>query len=390
MSNMTNMTESELRDQCDAFFHGNRRKSPATTFTEMAAWAQQHHISHDVYGEGELIKNFEQKVARLLGFEAGLFCITGTMTQPNALHVACLERGSDLVGLHASSHIMIHENSNYQLMNRFKSINLGEPYRPWLAKDLQAVPDRLAAVLYELPMREIGGQMPSLAELDEIKRLCGERNIHLHMDGARLWEAATGYGKPLDEVCAGFDSCYVSLYKGIGGLGGAMLLGKSDFITKADVWMKRSGGNLIHRSPYIVAAAMQFEQKLAAMPRWLARTHELVRMLAQVQDNDPAPLLQINPATPQCNLLHLYFPLGVAQINAIRNCIAEQERVWLFGNARNTALPNQSMVELYIGENLCDLDDQRLQSLLQKLLDAIRQEKQPQPINMAAPTVASV
>ena len=366
------MTELELRDSCDIFFHGNRRKTPAATFAEMAAFAQQHDLAHDVYGEGEFIAAFEAKIAQLLGFEAGLFCITGTMTQVNALHLACLERGSELVGLHSSAHILVHENSNFQLLERFKSINLGEPYRPWLAADLQAIPDHLAAVLYELPMREIGGQLPSLLELDAIKNLCHERMIHLHMDGARLWEAATGYGLPPAAVCAGFDSCYVSFYKGIGGLGGAMLLGTADFVAKAKVWMKRSGGNLVHRSPYVVSAAMQFDEKLAAMPRWLARTHELVRMLRQLQEDGPLPLLQINPATPQCNMLHLYFPLGVAQMNAIRNRIAEEERAWLFGNARNTALPNQSMVEMYIGENLCDLDDARLQALLQKLLQLIR------------------
>lgn len=369
------MTDLELRDSCDTFLHGNRRISPASMFGSMANWAEANQIAHDVYGEGELIQGFEAKIAQLLGFEAGLFCITGTMTQVNALRLACSERGSELVGLHVSSHILVHENSNFQLLNCFKSVNLGEPYRPWLARDVEAIPEPLAAVAYELPMREIGGQLPSLDELEAIKTVCRERNIHLHMDGARLWEAATGYGKPLAEVCAGFDSCYVSFYKGIGGLGGAMLLGKASFIAKARVWMARSGGNLVHRSPYVVSAAMQFDAKLAAMPHWLARTHELVSLLDTLQQGTPAHarLIRTNPATPQCNLLHLYFALDVTRMNALRNRIAEQERAWLFGNTRNTALPNQSMTELYVGENLCDLAPQRLQQLLQCLLNGMAQ-----------------
>ena len=98
---------------------GHRALSPAESFARMAGWCEEHQVQHDTYGEGELVQGFEKKVAALLGLEAGLFCITGTLTQVTALRLACEERGSSLVALHASSHILVHERSNYQLLQTF-------------------------------------------------------------------------------------------------------------------------------------------------------------------------------------------------------------------------------------------------------------------------------
>lgn len=359
------MNELQLRQQCTQFFHGHHAARPAVSFSAMSAWCAQHEVGMDVYGKGDFVQEFEAKIADLTGYPAAMFCITGTMAQMIALKLACERHASDVVGLHASSHILLHEQNNYQHLQLYKVQHLGEPYRPWLASDLAAVPCPLACAAYELPMREIGGQMPSWQDLLEVKKLARTRGIHLHMDGARLWEAANAYGKPIAEVCEGFDSCYVSFYKGIAGMGGAMLLGSEEFISQARVWMHRFGGSVIHRLPYVVSAAMQFDTRLAAMPLYLRRAQEFARLIAQ------QPQLRINPAQPQCNLFHLYFPASSSQVNTIRNQIADEERVWLFSNARNTALPNQSMVELYCGDNLLAFDLPTIARILQLFVDKL-------------------
>src|SRR4029453_12776628 len=95
-----------------------------------------------------------------------------------------------------------------------------------LAGDLKAYPERLAALLVELPAREIGGQLPTWDELNELSELARARGVHLHMDGARLWEAREAYApRSLADICALFDSVYVSFYKGIGALAGATVPG---------------------------------------------------------------------------------------------------------------------------------------------------------------------
>ena len=359
------MSDAELLAACHTVFPGHRARTPAQMFAAMAAWCEQNNVAHDVYGNGALIEAFENKVAALLGFEAAVFCISGTMAQVTALRLACEDRASTLVALHPTSHIVVHEKSNYQLLGHFHALQVGDRHRPWTVDDLAAIPDKLGAVAMELPMREIGGQNPAWDELDAIKAHCRGRGAHLHMDGARLWEAAAGYGRSPRDVAAGFDSAYVSLYKGIGGLGGSLLAGSTSFVARAAEWFRREGGNVIHRSPYVVSAAMQFDQRLAAFPAYFERTRWLYDELRA------HPLIRPNPARPQANMLHLHLPVSRERALAIRNELAGQHGVWLFGRAAHTALPNTSVVELYIGDNLLDMPDQAVRDALNLLSTAL-------------------
>ena len=359
------MSDAELRQNCHTVLPGHRPATPAETFAAMAAWCEANAVAHDTYGDGTLIKEFEQKIAALLGFEAAVFCITGTMTQATALRIACAERGSKLVALHPTSHILKHERGNHQLFDHFHALQIGDPNRPWTLDELKAIPDRLGAATLELPMREIGGQCPSWDELNAIKAYCKQQSIHLHMDGARLWETAAAFDRPLHEIAAGFDSVYVSLYKGIGGLAGAVLLGSAAFVAKAQEWFRRQGGNVYRRTPYVVAAAMQFDQRLAEMPAYFRRTQWLYGALRDF------PLLVPNPAAPQANMLHLHLPVGRERAHEIRNRIAAQHGVWLFNGANHAALPNRCSTELYIGDNLLHLPDQRVREILALWSDAL-------------------
>lgn len=352
------MTDAELRERCHTFIPGHHQPTPAQTFAAMAAWCDSHRVAHDRYGDGALIQQFEQKIADLLGMEAAVFCISGTMAQVTALRLACAERGSRLVALHPTAHILRHERGNFQLLDHFQALQVGDPFRPFTLDELKAIPDKLGAVAVELPMREIGGQSPGWDELRALKHYCRDQGIHLHMDGARLWEAAAGYDRSLHAIADEFDSVYVSLYKGIGGLGGAMLAGNQEFVAKAREWFRRQGGNVIHRTPYVVSAAMQFEARLAAMPAYFRRTQWLYQQLAGF------PKLTPNPARPQANMLHLHMPVSRERAIELRNRIAEEHGVWLFGYASHAALPNHSVVELYVGDHLLNMPDRQVLEVL--------------------------
>jgi threonine aldolase len=339
--------------------------TPADDFQAMADWCRRNGVAHDRYGNGELVQAFEARVSALLGFKAARFCLTGVASQVVALRLACDIRGSDRVLTHPTSHLLLHENQNAQLYDWFKLFRVGSAYRPLSLEALQSYPDPVAAVIYELPLREIGGQLPDWEELQAIKTWAKQNKVHLHMDGARLWEAATGFGKSLAEVCEGFDSVYVSFYKGIGALAGAMLLASEAFIRRAKVDMQRQGAVTFRHTPYAVSAAMQFEQRLDAMPKYLERAKELYGILKQY------PRLIPNPAQPNCNMLHLYLPVSAAKANAIRDAIAAEHKVWLFNGANDAALPNQSYFEWYVGDNLLVLDDEVLHLALKSLSEAL-------------------
>ena len=359
------MTDTELLARCTTIFPGHRARSPAEMFAAMAAWCDANGIAHDTYGDGALIQGFERRVAELLGFEAAVFCISGTLAQVTTLRLAADARDRAPVALHPTAHIFVHERSNYQLLGHFDALRAGDPFRPWAAADITNIPDRLSAVALEIPMREIGGQLPRWDDLQAIKAHCRAHGIHLHMDGARLWEAAAGYGRPVAEIAAGFDTVYTSLYKGIGGLGGAMLAGSRAFVAQASEWFKRQGGNVIHRSPYVVAAAMQFEQRLAAMPAYFART----RFLYDVLRDHPA--LRVNPAQPQANMLHVHLPVGRDRALDIRHELARDHGIWPFNRVNHGMLPDTSFFEIYVGDNLLDAPDGRVREAVALLAAAV-------------------
>jgi threonine aldolase len=339
--------------------------TPADDFQAMADWCRNNGVAHDRYGNGELVQTFETRVSALLGFKAARFCLTGVAAQVVALRLACDVKGSDRVLTHPTSHLLLHENQNAQLYDWFKLFRVGSAYRPLSLESLQSYPDPVAAVICELPLREIGGQLPAWEELQAIKAWARQNKVHLHMDGARLWEAATGFGKSLAEVCDGFDSVYVSFYKGIGALAGAMLLGSEEFIRRAKVDMQRQGAVTFRHTPYVVSAAMQFEQRLEAIPEYFKRAKELYGILEQY------PRLRPNPEQPHCNMLHLYLPVSATKANAIRDAIAAEHKIWLFNGANDAALPNQSYFEWYVGDNLLALDDEVLHLALKSLSEAL-------------------
>ena len=340
-----------LYDKCHTHFFGHKNQSAAELFERMSEFCTANNVDIDTYGEGEFIQKFEQKIADFLGFEKAVFFVTGTMAQSTALQIACEARKNNIVAMHSTCHIFKHERQGYQIYNRFKILPLGTAYTTWTKADLDAWPDEIAACVYELPMRVLGGQLPSWDDLNELKAHCAEQNIHFHMDGARLWEAAAYYNKSYSEIAAGFGSAYVSLYKGVGGLGGAMLLGDAQFIEKATIALQRQGGNLYARLPYIAAAAMNFDDKIALMPKYFERTKHIYKLLTQYK------LIKLNPVEPHANMFHMHLPISSEKATKIRDEIAEQYGVWVYGGGEDTELENSCKREWYIGDNLLDLAD---------------------------------
>ena len=210
--------------------------------------------------------------------------------------------------------------------------------------------------------QEAGGQLPSWDELDALKSLARQKNIPLHMDGARLWECRAFYGRPYAEIAEGFASVYVSAYKGLGGIAGAVLAGDKDFIAEARVWRRRMGGTLIHQSPMIASAAMRLEARLAQMDACYARALALAEALADVRG------LKVNPATPHTNMMHLYIEAPAEAVLERRDGIAARDSLWLTGGARPAEVPGWCVTELYVGDTLLDHDNDQVMLRMRELL----------------------
>ena len=365
-----------LRKQCDLIVPGFAATSPAEEFRRMADWCQAHAIEHDHYGQGPLIAAFEQKIAALLGKPAATFMPSGIMAQLAAVRLWTEAAGVDRFGMHPTSHLVHHEEEAYAALLHCHGVVLGDRLRPMLASDLQAVRQPLACVIVELPIREAGGQLPSWDELEALKAAARQRGVHLHMDGARLWESAAHYRKSYAQIAEGFDSVYVSVYKGIGALSGALLAGSDDFIANARLWRRRMGGTLYHLSPMVVSATMRLDERIALMPALYERTLDFAAGLSAqglgAQGPDARAPLRLNPAVPHTNMLHLHFDAAADAVLRARDELAATKRCWLVDGVQPSEVPGWSVSELYVGDQLLQADNARVLPLFAQLCEAMR------------------
>ena len=355
----------ELRRSCTLILPDFASGSAADDFRAVADWCEAHHVDHDLYGQGELVEGFERKIAALLGKEAAVFAPSGVMAQLTAVKIRSEAAGLDRFGMHPTSHLAHHEEQAYAALLRCHGVPVGQRLRPMLASDLAAVRERLACLLVELPIREAGGQLPSWEELEALKAAAQERRLSLHMDGARIWESAAYYGRDFAAIAAGFDSVYVSVYKGIGGFAGALLAGDADFVAQARVWRRRLGGTLHRLSPLVAAAAMRFDERIALMPALYRRAVELAEGLAAL------PGLRVNPSVPHTNMMHLSFDAAPEAVAEARDELARTTGCWLVNGAQPTEVPGWSMTELYVGDSLLRADNDRVIPLFARLCEAL-------------------
>ena len=353
---------ARLRRNCDLILPGFRERTPAQEFAAMAQWCEANQIVHDSYGEGDLLAQFETKVARLLGKETAVFMPSGVMAQMIAIRIWTERQAIPRFGFHATSHLALHEEEAYQALFRLHGVPVGNRLQPIAAADVAGLRQPLGCLLVELPSREIGGQLPEWADLQALKEAARQQGIPLHMDGARLWECRACYGQSHEAIAEGFDSVYVSTYKGLGGLAGAVLAGDQDFIRQARLWQRRLGGTLVRQSPMVVSAAMRFDARLAALDACYQRALALAHGLAAL------PEVRVNPRRPQANMLHLFFDAPADRINAARDLIAAEQRAWVINDAKPSEVPGWSKVELYVGDTLQERDNASVLPLFSQLL----------------------
>ena len=324
--------------------HGHGPRTPADLLQEAADWCRTHDVGFDLYGTGKVLDDFQQRVADRLGFPAGRFMVSGVMAQNIALKVWAERAGRDHVGMHPTSHLERHEERAYARLYGLDVTLVGHADVPMRADHLQRVVEPLAALLVELPIRESGGQLPSWDELEALKAEAAARDVALHLDGARLWSCGPAYARSYEAICRGFDSAYVSFYKGVGALSGAMLLGDADFLAEAAVWQRRAGGTLWSQVPMVASAAARFDQALERMPAWAAQAKVLAGVLAEV------PGLRVWPDPPHTNLFHLFGEGEARDVVAAREAVKAELGIQPLSSPRPGPMPGTWRCEVTIAE----------------------------------------
>jgi threonine aldolase len=265
----------------------------------------QAEVGDDVYGEDPTVNRLQTMAADLLGKEAGLFVPSGTMGNLAAILAHC-QRGDEVIlGKHA--HTYLYEAGGVSALGGVHSCQI--PNLPDGSLDLEQVrlairPDdphcpvtRLVAL--ENTHNRCGGAPISVEYTHSLADLAYRHGLRLHIDGARIFNAAVALGVTARQLVEPADSVTFCLSKGLCAPVGSVICGSGEFIHRALYIRKQLGGGM--RQAGILAAAGIVA--LETMIDRLAEDHARARRLAQGLATIPGLLL--DPGTPKTNMVFL-------------------------------------------------------------------------------------
>lgn len=261
-------------------------------------------VGDDVYGEDPTVNRLQERAAQMFGKEAGLFVASGTMGNLVSL-LAHAPRGSEVI-LGDESHIFQYEQGGASVVGGLVYHTV--PTNPYGDLPLE----RLTAAIrhrddphYALPgviclentHNRCGGTILSLNYIAQVRAIADKEALPLHLDGARLPNAAIALGVNMETVAAPFDSVQIDLSKGLAAPVGGVVVGSKEFITRAHRARKLVGGGM--RQAGVIAAAGLVA--LEEMVLRLAEDHKHARILAEELAH--LPDVHIDLTTVQTNLI---------------------------------------------------------------------------------------
>jgi threonine aldolase len=217
-------------------------------------------VGDDVFGEDPSINELENIAAGMFDMEAALFCPSGTMT--NQIAIKCHTQPGDEVICDESSHVYQYEGGGIAFNSGASVKLLQGNYGRITAEQIKAAiqPDdahraHTSLVALENTSNRGGGSCYDFSAIKKIQAVCKEKNLALHLDGARLWNALVAKKESPKQYGETFDSISVCLSKSLGCPVGSLLLGKKDLIKKARRIRKVFGGGM-RQAGFLAAAGI--------------------------------------------------------------------------------------------------------------------------------------
>jgi threonine aldolase len=249
---------------------------------EMRAAMAAAEVGDDVYGEDPTVNLLEKRAAEIFGREAALFVPTGTMG--NQIAIRLLTRPGQEVICESRAHILDWEMATTAVFS-------GCLIRPVYAERGILTWQQIEPVIYkrgsfraatglieiENTANLAGGGCTPLEVLEEIWEKATERRLPVHLDGARIFNAATALGTDVKTLTRGFDTVMFCLSKGLGAPVGSMLTGSAELMEQARIYRKALGGGMRQAGVLAAAGLIALEQ----MPARLREDHANARLLAE-------------------------------------------------------------------------------------------------------------
>ncbi len=245
-------------------------------------------VGDDVYGEDPTVNRLERRAAEIFGKEAGLFVPSGTMG--NTIGVKLHTRHGQEVICEARSHVLSYELA---MMSWFSGC-VARPIRaedgilrwPQIRSEIRPLGPHWAPtglIEIENTHNMAGGTVMPVEVIDEVCDGAHELGLKVHMDGARVFNAATYLGRPVREICAKTDTVMFCLSKGLCAPVGSLLIGTAESMAQGRLYRKRLGGGMRQAGVLAAAGLIALEE----MPLRLEEDHRNARFAAEYLSTIP-------------------------------------------------------------------------------------------------------
>ncbi|MBP2700741.1 low-specificity L-threonine aldolase [Photobacterium lucens] len=298
-------------------FRSDTVTRPSTTMRQAIANAP---VGDDVYGDDPTVNDLEQYAAERHGFEAALFCSSGTQANLLGLMAHC-ERGDEyLCGQQA--HNYKFEGGGAAVLGSIQPQPIeNEPdgTLPFtkLSAAIKPIDPHFARTKLLSLENTINGKVLPLEYLQQAREFVNQHGLKLHLDGARVYNAAAALNIDICEIVKYFDSFTICLSKGLGAPVGSLLLGDKALIARARRWRKVLGGGM--RQAGILAAAGKIA--LTENTVRLVDDHTNAKYLAEQLNNVEG--FAVNLAHIQTNILFAKVDESIAQTALIAQLKAQ-------------------------------------------------------------------
>ncbi|HAU8252544.1 TPA: low-specificity L-threonine aldolase [Vibrio vulnificus] len=285
-------------------------------------------VGDDVYGDDPTVNELEAFAAKEAGFEAALFTTSGTQANLLGLMAHC-ERGDEyLCGQQA--HNYRYEAGGAAVLGSIQPQPVENNPDGTLAFDKLAAaikPDDSHFARTKLLSLEntINGKVLPLSYLQEARAFVDKHNLKLHLDGARVYNAATALDVPVRDIAQYFDSMTICLSKGLGAPVGSLLLGSKEYIAKARRLRKMVGGGMRQAGILAAAGKLALTEQVAQLKVDHANAKALAQGLSEL------PGVHVNTDFVQTNIVFAKLDDNV-DIDAIAQKLAEESIIITPGN----------------------------------------------------------
>lgn len=258
-------------------------------------------VGDDVYGEDPTVNRLEERAAEITGKEAALFVPSGTMG--NTIAIKCLTRHGQEVICESRGHLLNYELSMTAWFSGclIRAVDTADGILTWdhIAPAIRPLGPHAAdtgCIELENTHNMAGGTVYPLETLREVCRRAHGLGLRVHVDGARIFNAAVACGASVRELCEPADTVMFCLSKALGAPVGSMLAGPRELIAQGRLYRKRLGGGMRQAGVLAAAGLVALEET----PPRLAEDHANARLLAEGLANLRGVRV---PLTPQTNIV---------------------------------------------------------------------------------------